>query len=316
MMATKAWKKEETRKKGEQRLRRLHDHDGVGKSSLLTRKVSTMSADDLVAADPALLKDAAVKTRNEIIKLARSLWAWCSTPTPHGAGWRKSSPAAGLKLMKGEHAGKQRLSPDEHDDFQDTALALAEKGDVRAVAALLASIMGPRAGEIRNLHVDDIGRAGDWFRPDGKTGERTIPIHDPDLHVVLAAFVAGRAPDEVIFPGRGKDGCRGDNGPCACVKYVCGEARITVITAQGMRSTLENRDTVEGLRLQLAAAKVGNSARVARRHYLERGAEEAGRAARLAAARQRAGRGKETGKETPALPEAPASTTTPRSSLG
>ena len=89
--------------------------------------------------------------------------------------------------------GKAQLRVDEARKWVAKAVELADKGEAGAVAALLALVMGMRAGEIVSRVVRDLDDDGKllWI-PDSKTeaGRRTLQV-PAFLQPLLKALAKG-----------------------------------------------------------------------------------------------------------------------------
>jgi integrase len=134
-----------------------------------------------------------------------------------GKRWLKVSPLEGLEGLGKRRHGKPQLRIDEARKWTATAIGLADNGDVGAVVALVALLLGMRASEIVSRVVRDLDDDNRqlWI-PDSKTeaGKRTLRIPEV-LRPYLERLAANRAADALIFGSHDRD------WPRACVQRIC-----------------------------------------------------------------------------------------------
>ena len=152
----------------------------------------------------------------------------------------------------------------------------ARQEQLRGLAVLVAIYLAMRASEvvsIKRRDVDDHGRIV-WI-PDAKTeaGRRTLAVADVLAPLLWArAEACGDDPDALLFP-HSRAWVR------TSVKRLCGEAKVTEVTAHGARGTHATLATEMGTTSHIVAKALGHdNDGVTKRHYIKRGSiEQAGR---------------------------------------
>lgn len=133
-------------------------------------------------------------------------------------------------------------------------MALADAGDVGAVVALVALLLGMRASEIVSRVVRDLDDEGRllWI-PDSKTeaGKRTLRIPEV-LRPYLERLAANRAADAPIFGTHDRD------WPRACVQRICRLAGVPVVGAHSMRGLHATLAMDAGITGTVVAASLGH----------------------------------------------------------
>ncbi len=171
-----------------------------------------------------------------------------------GKRWLKVSPLDGLEGLGKRRHGKPQLRIDEARKWTATAIGLADNGDVGAVVALAALLLGMRASEIVSRVVRDLDDDGRllWI-PDSKTeaGKRTLRIPEV-LRPYLERLVANRAPDAPIFGSHDRD------WPRACVQRICKLAGVPSVGAHSMRGLHATLAMDAGITGTVVAASLGH----------------------------------------------------------
>lgn len=105
-------------------------------------------------------------------------WArWCVKK-----GHLKADPFKDVTDNRRKRKGKHQLGIDEARKLTDTCLRLAEQGDVPAIAALCAFLLGLRASEVSDRQVQDIDDGGRiYVVTDAKTPDGNRRIEIPDV---------------------------------------------------------------------------------------------------------------------------------------
>jgi integrase len=146
------------------------------------------------------------------------------------------------------------IAIDEARRWIATAIALADAGDVGAVAAMLALLLRMRAGEIVSRVVRDLDDDGRllWI-PDSKTeaGKRTLRIPDL-LRPYLQLLAADQRPDALLFGKHWRDWIRKSVG------RVCELANVPVVCAHSMRGLHSTLAMDAGITGQVVAASLGH----------------------------------------------------------
>ena len=134
------------------------------------------------------------------------------------------------------------------------AIELADGGEVGAVAAMAALLLGMRASEITSRVVRDLDDEGRllWI-PDAKTdaGKRTLRVPDL-LRPYLQRLAGNRAPDALIFGRHWRD------WPREWVRRICEEARVPVVCAHSMRRLHSTLAMDAGVTGHVVAASLGH----------------------------------------------------------
>lgn len=199
------------------------------------------------------------------------------------------SPAENIEPVGRKRRGKPQLRKSEAKAFQAQALYKANQGDEGALAALTVALHGLRAGEIVRRRVRDVDVTEDgvllWIAPegDGKTEAATRYHEVPEpLASLLAAKAHGRDPSEYLFPANSSTGHHTVSWLRNVVRRLCEEAKIPVITTQGLRGTWATLTLGAGnLALQVASELGHTNPKVTRTHYAQAGAEDRKRVLRL-----------------------------------
>ena len=171
-----------------------------------------------------------------------------------GKRWLKGSPVDGVEGLGKRKHGKPQLRIDEARRWTATAIGLADQGDVGAVVALVALLLGMRASEIVSRVVRDLDDDGRllWI-PDSKTeaGKRTLRIPEV-LRPFLERLAANRGPDALIFGAHDRD------WPRACVQRICRLAGVPVVGAHSMRGLHATLAMDAGITGTVVAASLGH----------------------------------------------------------
>jgi integrase len=231
----------------------------------------------------------AVDSHRNILARARSFFLWCVK-----RGWLAANPLAavegiGKRRPRGKSLGKSgaELRVKQARAWYRKALELATAGDQGAIAALVALLLGMRAGEIvsrRAGDLDEDAAPGDllWI-PCAKTaaGRRTIEV-PPELRPLLVACAEGKAPDRHLFERERKHEFA-EHKPhtrdwiISQVHRVCDRADVPRVTAHAMRGLLATLTAERGMAGHLIAATLGHEdERTTMRSYAAPGSAAAG----------------------------------------
>lgn len=119
-------------------------------------------------------------------------------------GYAPTNPFAEVRPVGQQRAGKLQLRIDEARRFVDVGLRAAQSGDKLALAALLALMLGARAGEILGRQARDVDNNATllWI-PFGKTKNAKRRLSIPAvLRPLVATLVEGKPPDRYLFATR------------------------------------------------------------------------------------------------------------------
>jgi integrase len=191
-----------------------------------------------------------VDTCRNMLLEARSFLKWCV-----GKKWLTENPLAGVEGEGRRKHGKPQLRIDESRLWLDKASELAGGGDVGAIGAMCALLLGLRATEITLRQVRDLDDDGRllWI-PDSKTeaGRRTVEVPEV-LRGPLRALAANREPTALLFGDHWRD------WPRRNIQRICEIAKVPMVSAHGMRGTASTIATEAGAVGHLIAAQLGHA---------------------------------------------------------
>lgn len=228
-------------------------------------------------------KPLAADTHRNVLAQAKSFLEWCV-----GRGWMRENPLTGVagigkRRPRGKSLGKagNTLRVREARAWYAKALELADGGDQGAIAALVALLLGLRAGEIVSRRVEDLDEdqapADLLWIPCSKTpaGRRTLEVPEA-LRALLVACCEGKAPASYLFETEdGKAHWR--DWIIGNVRRICVLAKVPEVTAHAMRGMLATLAGERGLAGHLIAATLGHEDERTTRHaYAAPGAFDAG----------------------------------------
>jgi len=222
----------------------------------------------------------AVATHRNELSEVKGFWRWLVRTRRVS-----SSPAAGIDGVGRPNRGKPQLRRAEARLLDRVALRAARTGDQGALALLLVVYLGLRNSEVISRQVRDVDVDQDgvlFWVPTSKTeaGRRWTEVPEP-LAGLLSAYVAGRAPDAWLFPGRTQTGHRRKKWLCEACKRLCGQAGVPEVTPHGIRGTFSTLAREAGLASSIVAQELGHTSdTVTKQHYLEPGAEDRAQAKR------------------------------------
>lgn len=201
----------------------------------------------------------------------------------------KAGFGIGKRRPRGKSLGKSgaELRVKQARTWYRAALELAGGGDQGAIAALVALLLGLRAGEIvsrRAGDLDEDAAPGDllWI-PCAKTaaGRRTIEV-PAELRPLLVACAKGKAPDRHLFERHRKHELaahkpRGRDWVIDQVHPICDLAEVSRVTAHAMRGLLATLTAERGMAGHLIASTLGHeNERVTMKNYAAPGSAAAG----------------------------------------
>lgn len=174
------------------------------------------------------------------------------------------------RRIKGKDKAQLRI--DESRRWYRVAMRMAKEGQERAVAALIAVILGMRATEIVQRTVRDLDDKGRllWI-PDSKTpaGKRRLKV-PPELQPLLRRLTRGKAPTEYLL-GNGKKP-RNRNWIRKSVQRICELSGVIKVNAHAMRRLHSTLATEAGETGQAVARMLGHeSETTTQESYIQRG---------------------------------------------
>ena len=195
----------------------------------------------------AFKADKAVDT---LLAQAKTFFRWMKA-----RGWLKHPEALdGIEVLGRRKRGKPQLTEDDSRRFLECALGLGRAGDVGAVAAVTALVLGMRASEIAERIVRDLDAGGTKLRiTSAKTaaGVRTMKV-PPVLQPLLKALADGKQPSDRIF------GAVNRHWVLHSVKRVCAAAGVPTVPAHGLRGTHARLAVEAGISGDVVAASLGH----------------------------------------------------------
>jgi integrase len=218
-------------------------------------------------------KPPAVDTHRNSLMRSKVFLHWCVSK-----GWLRENPLEGVKGMgrrrpRGKSLGKSgnELRIKQAREWYAKALELASRGDVGAVAGLVAMLLGMRASEIVSRLVrdlDDEEARGDvlWISC-SKTaaGRRTLEVPEV-LRALLVAQADGKAPERYLFERKGSKKAEAvESKPhrpqwiIRQVHRICDLAKVPRVTAHSMRGLLATLTAERGMSAHLIAATLGHA---------------------------------------------------------
>lgn len=225
-------------------------------------------------------------TQRYYLQLAQMLFRWATR-----RGYLRESPFTNVQPVGRPHRGKKQLRFDEAERFISAAFRMFdERGDVMALAAVTALLLGCRAGEVRHLRVRDLdcGGAKLWVAAGDSDyqGKTHNAARDPDVPEVLRPrllrLASGRDPDAPLF-ALSRTGKHGSHQAFYCaVQRVCRAARVPIVCPHSLRGLWATAGVRSGALSHAVAAALGHgSFEVTAKHYVRPGALDEARTERL-----------------------------------
>lgn len=195
----------------------------------------------------------------------------------------RQDPTAGIEPVGRKSKGKPQLRIDEARRWMAKAEELAAKGEAGAVVAMVALLMGLRAGEIIERTVRDLDDNGRrlWI-PTSKTaaGKRSVKVPD-NLQPHLLRLARDKLPTAYLFPGK-KGGVPDLAWPRKWVKRICRLVKVPEVCAHSMRGLHATLAIEAGASPDLVARSLGHeSASMTLSNYAVPGSAESAAASRV-----------------------------------
>ncbi len=195
----------------------------------------------------------------------------------------RQNPIDGIEPVGRKRKGKPQLRIDEARRWLRKAQEMAQKGEAGAVAAMVALLMGLRAGEIIERTVRDLDDNGRllWI-PTSKTeaGKRTVKV-PANLQPHLLRLARDKLPAAYLFPGK-KGGQPDRAWPRKWVKRICKLAKVPEVCAHAMRGLHATLAIEAGAAPDLVARSLGHeSASMTLSNYAAPGSAESAAASRV-----------------------------------
>ena len=208
----------------------------------------------------------AVDTHRNTLGQAKTFGQWLVRKKK----WLPDNPLAEIEGEGERSVGKEQLGIDEARKWETAARALADQGDLSAIANLTAFYLGLRPGEVVARVARDLDDGGSilWIRR-GKTkkSRRYLEVPEP-LRVYLLETAANKAPSDRLFPFRRA----WVNDHTARICRLAKVPRVVAHSLRGLHSTLAREAGATG---NLVAQALGHASfDVTKRHYLAAGADD------------------------------------------
>lgn len=208
--------------------------------------------------------DRSADTHQAELALAKQVGALCVKKR-----WLASNPFADVESVgrKTHGSTKPRLRVDESRKLRE--YCLDDTSDQHRVITLAYLLLGARASELVKRDVRDLDDDGNllWIgRTKTVKGTRRLSIPD-ELRVALLELVTSRSPTAPIFTR--EDGSRATrHWAYHHVRRICSEAKVPVLSAQGLRRTQSDLADEAGVSAIAIANHLGQtSPRVTERSY-------------------------------------------------
>lgn len=202
-----------------------------------------------------------------LLKSAKRFSAWCIE-----RGYLSTNPFAKIRRAGRTATGKTQLTADEARRFLETALQMAEAGNLGAVAVALQLSLGLRSSEVLARRVRDIDEGGTVLLiGHGKTtNARRRPEIPEFLRHHLLKLADGKPADAFLFGTRPNGGQRATSFLIQKVHQVCERAGVPKVCAHSLRGLHATLALRQGVSPQAVAAALGHgSFAVTARHYAE-----------------------------------------------
>jgi len=189
-------------------------------------------------------------SHRNILAESKSFLRWCCGKRK----WITRNPLEEVEGVGKRRHGKAQLRVGEARRWVAKAVELADAGEVGAVAALMALVMGMRANEIVSRVARDLDDGGKllWI-PDSKTeaGRRTLQV-PAVLQPYLVGLAEGKASEAKLFGHHWRDWVR------KWVGRICVAAGVPEVTAHGMRGLHSTLAVEHGVSAHVVAASLGH----------------------------------------------------------
>lgn len=214
----------------------------------------------------------AVDSHRTILGQCRRFFAWAVE-----SGHVAHNPFATVRPIGKPRVGKTQLRIDEARRFVAHAIDKAAHGDRIATGALLALLLGMRAGEVLGRTVRDLDDEGRvlWI-PKGKTANARRRLAVPDvLRPLLLRLGQGQPPEALLFGSRA--GAPGqplsDAWLWSGIQALCKEAGVPRVSTHSLRGLHSTLALEAGATSSAVAAALGHgSFEITAKHYAAPGA--------------------------------------------
>lgn len=219
-------------------------------------------------------KPVAAASHRTVLGQCKRFYAWAVEK-----GYAAQNPFAGVKPVGKPKVGKAQLRIDEARRFVALALQHAQSGDRAATCALMALLLGMRAGEVLCRVVRDLDDSGRvlWITK-GKTDNARRRLNVPDiLRPLLVRCAEGKAPDAFLFGNSPvhPDKPLTDAWLWTRIQKLCTEAGVPRISTHSLRGLHSTLALEAGATSSAVAAALGHgSFQITAKHYAAPGTME------------------------------------------
>mgnify|MGYP003595593608 CR=1 FL=1 len=252
--------------------------DDIGQ--ITPRRAAALYQEAVERPNPKTGKPMAAASHRFYLALVKGLFAWAVRK-----GYATNNPFAEVQPVGRIAVGKPQLRIEEAKLFIDEALRRCDqKGSELALGAVVALLMGLRAGEVLNRSARDVDRGGEILWIDsGKTRNARRFLDVPVvLQGRLAQLAGQRASDEPLF-GFGRTGKqRRRQVFWRAVGDICRAAGIPQVCPHSLRGLWATLGVQSGAVSQAVAASLGHgSFTMTEKHYAQPEAIRGVRTARM-----------------------------------
>lgn len=223
----------------------------------------------------------AAASHRTVLGQCKRFYAWALA---HGEV--AQNPFAGVKPVGKPKAGKAQLRIDEARRFVTLAVAKAQHGDRAATAALLALLLGMRAGEVLGRVVRDLDDGGRvlWITRGKTDNARRRLVVPAVLQPLLVRMAAGQSAESLLFgtsPRRSGQPLT-DAWLWGQVQKLCDEAGVPRVSTHSLRGLHSTLALEAGATSGAVAAALGHgSFQITAKHYAAPGTVDSVRTRRV-----------------------------------
>ena len=249
-------------------------------TQLTPRRAAALYQDAVERPSPKTGKPVAAASHRFYLALVKGMFGWAVRK-----GYASANPFADVQPVGRVEAGKPQLRIEEAKLFIDEALRrYDQKGSELALGAVVALLMGLRAGEVLKRSARDVDRAGAILWIDsGKTRNARRFLDVPAvLQPRLARMASSRTPDAPLF-GFGRTGkIRRRQVFWRAVGDICLAAGIPRVCPHSLRGLWATLGVQSGAVSHAVAASLGHgSFSMTERHYAQPEAVSGAKTARM-----------------------------------
>lgn len=202
------------------------------------------------------------------LNLAKRFFGWAEKK-----GYLQANAFKAVRPVGRPNAGKPQLRIDEANRFVATALQMFDEGgDVLALAAVVALLMGMRASEVLKRRVRDVDCGGKVLWIDGgKTRNARRHLKVPKvLQPRLLKLCEGKLPEDPILGPNRNGGPRHHRVLWAAVGRICDRANVPRVCTHSLRGLWATLSIESGALSDVVASSLGHgSFEMTAKHYAQ-----------------------------------------------